>query len=205
MARKNIVIGIICILAFAMLTLNLVKASSDLSLLSKNHDSCTEMWSCGTWGDCIHGERERSCRDLHHCGTIDNKPEVIKFCSCYRDDCYRYDHYNDCNDERDCNTHHYYGYFEDKYLEMFYEQQGQLSQPQQQTQPQETVKIYQIMPSDSSTSSSITTTQPSTQITGYSSYSLGSLSGPWTLILIILGILSIVLLIVIIVIVAVRR
>lgn len=45
-----------------------------------NGTSCEELWDCGSWKGCIGGFRERSCSDLHECGTLENKPVTREEC-----------------------------------------------------------------------------------------------------------------------------
>jgi len=43
--------------------------------------NCIEKWSCdSSYGACIDGIQERTCRDANSCGSVANKPETEKAC-----------------------------------------------------------------------------------------------------------------------------
>ena len=42
--------------------------------------SCTENWSCSSWGSCVNGTESRTCTDLNGCGTSLNKPPQSQSC-----------------------------------------------------------------------------------------------------------------------------
>ena len=45
--------------------------------------SCTENWSCGSWGTCSGGWQYRSCYDRNNCGTTYSKPSTSQSCYSY--------------------------------------------------------------------------------------------------------------------------
>jgi hypothetical protein len=47
---------------------------------SSNSYFCDVDWECGTWGDCVDGERVRVCEDLNGCQTSYLKPALIGSC-----------------------------------------------------------------------------------------------------------------------------
>jgi len=41
---------------------------------------CKEEWMCGSWNDCVNGEKSRVCYEVGGCGTSDNKPMLSTTC-----------------------------------------------------------------------------------------------------------------------------
>ena len=46
-----------------------------------NLTSCTESWSCGSWGNCNGGTQTRTCVDSSNCGTVINRPAISQSCT----------------------------------------------------------------------------------------------------------------------------
>lgn len=74
--------------------------------------NCSENWTCGTWGSCTNGYRNRSCWDQNYCGTYRNKPIESETCStCYENwscnnwsTCAYGRQYRSCWDNNRCGT-----------------------------------------------------------------------------------------------------
>ena len=43
--------------------------------------TCTENWSCGSWGACVGSIQNRTCTDTSSCGTTTTKPTTSQACS----------------------------------------------------------------------------------------------------------------------------
>ncbi len=43
--------------------------------------ACTPDWGCGSWSECVNGNRARICVDNNSCGTLDGKPAESGKCS----------------------------------------------------------------------------------------------------------------------------
>jgi hypothetical protein len=43
-------------------------------------DKCQEAWVCSAWSECKNNLQNRICTDYNDCGTIEFRPEQVKFC-----------------------------------------------------------------------------------------------------------------------------
>ncbi len=53
---------------------------SDSTADRDNVITCTEIWQCSPWGECVDGIKTTECVDLNSCGTTENKPNTEITC-----------------------------------------------------------------------------------------------------------------------------
>lgn len=46
------------------------------------HQTCTESWTCSSWGACSGGQQTRVCVDSNNCGTTTTRPAITQTCTC---------------------------------------------------------------------------------------------------------------------------
>lgn len=51
-----------------------------LDAFYEEYVACTEDWDCTSWSECVNDEQTRTCTDLNDCGTIENKPIILRDC-----------------------------------------------------------------------------------------------------------------------------
>ncbi len=66
---------------FAGLFVMIIAASiTTLHIYNKNK-SCIADWECSEWSGCTKSVQARTCIDNRQCGTLKNKPEVVRSCN----------------------------------------------------------------------------------------------------------------------------
>ncbi|MDD5417165.1 MAG: hypothetical protein PHU12_04280 [Candidatus Aenigmarchaeota archaeon] len=48
---------------------------------------CLENWNCGNWSSCANSQQNRTCVDLNHCNTTENKSSILQSCVVQVIDC----------------------------------------------------------------------------------------------------------------------
>jgi hypothetical protein len=59
---------------------SIVEEKAVIAFQKIEKESCKEDWECSEWSNCYKAAQKRKCTDLNSCGTIFDRPLVIKGC-----------------------------------------------------------------------------------------------------------------------------
>jgi hypothetical protein len=59
---------------------SIVEEKAVIAFQKIEKESCKEDWECSEWSNCYRAAQKRKCTDLNSCGTIFDRPLVIKGC-----------------------------------------------------------------------------------------------------------------------------
>jgi hypothetical protein len=59
---------------------SIIEGKATIAFQKIEKESCREHWECYDWSGCSKGYQKRECRDLNSCGSIFDRPSIIKAC-----------------------------------------------------------------------------------------------------------------------------